>query len=784
MAAKLTTDEILSVSRGFIELGVQYAEEELDPHRERATRYFEGKTPDGLLDLPNRSTYVDNLLQDTVLWMSPSLSRIFSSADDVVEIRPRDPIHALQAEATMVWVNQVLSVFNSSFIQDQQTIQDALLRRLGWQRFHWDGDILRFYSVSPADVLTSRDAGLDRSTWPFVAMKTSTTPAALRAEGYAVADDVEGGEISGPLPSQALDTREANRDDLSRLSSDLKEVWKYEVWWPDYKAGDWHYCVRVGEVVLKYDKVPEHELVYWTPIIVSQRLDGLSIADLSFKLQDVSTAVHRALNNNFYQTSEPREEVVMDGVIEGATLDDMITGRLNGRVRVRHAGTIVPITSGGLPGFTKDMLDHYDERVSARTGIQRYQQGLAPDTLNKTATGTQLIMDAAAMRLEQVARTFAETGFRDRVGLIIRMSRREPERLQRHRIVVRGNTVPMSPELLVDDRDLLVNTGVGVGNRIERTTLLWRLLEQYSNLLANPQASRLCPGGDLAVFSAQNFHEALAEVLRLSGYTDTYHYTVAPLNQALPRDPPLPPPPPSPEEQYVQLEARKLDLDIQKALTENAKAAATWEVQAGKDEAATAEMYAKARSEAARADLDREKAEVERELGKLKLMVAEADVEAKEREADLKARELEFRERELELRERELALRGAEQTAKATNDGRDLDLKAADVALKYAVAAPGAVQGADGAPAAPTPGVSPREALARLSEALGGLVAGGPIQSEDGMQLQATLIAIQDALTQLTRPRQVIRDADGRVSGVGVVQEDGTVVPTVMVNPA
>jgi hypothetical protein len=710
--------------------------------------------------------------------MSPSLSRIFSSADDVGEIRPRDPVHAAQAEITMAWVNQVLSVHNSSFIQDQQMIQDALLRRLGWQRFQWDGDLIRFHAVASADVLTSRDAGLDRLTWPFVAVKTSTSPAALRAEGYRDVDDsIQGDEISGPLPSQSIDTREANRDDLSRLDQSLKEVWKYEVWWPDYAAGDWHYCARVGDTVLEYKKTPEHELIYCTPIIVSQRLDGISISDLAFKLQDVSTAVHRALNNGFYRTSEPREEIVMSGVIEGATLDDLVSGRLGGRVRVREAGTVVPIQGGDFPGFTKDMLDHYDERVSARTGIQRYQQGLAPDTLNKTATGTQLIMDAAAMRLEQVARTFAETGFRDRVGLIIRMSRREPAKLAKHQVTIRGNPITLSPDYLVDDRDLLVNTGVGVGNRIERTTLLWRLLEYYAGLLGNPAAGRICPGGDLAVFSSQNVHDALAEVLRLSGYTDTYRYTVAPMNPVIPKDKPLPPPPPSPEEQYVQLEAQKLELEINRSLVDNSKAAAEFELKALKDEAAAAEMQAKAEAEKARAELDREKVEIERELGQINLMRAEAEVELREREAALKTQELNLREREIAIREHELALEGAEQRTTAQQKDRDLDLKAAEVALQYAVAGPAAAQGEPGEAPAPTPGVSPKEALGKLSEALGGLLAGGSVSPDDGAQLREALVSIQAALGQLNRPRRIVRDAAGKVSGLEVVQDDGTVTP-------
>jgi hypothetical protein len=644
MKTKKTDEDLLRVTRGFIDAAYQFDSEEFHDLRERAERYFDGKTPDGLRDRPNRSTYVDTVLRDTLLWLMPNLSRIFHATNDVVDIQPRGAHVGIQADVAHAWVNKVCTVQNKDFIEDTAAVQDALLFRLGWQYIDWDETVspprIKIQAVPPEDVLVSREATHDRLSWPFTGFKEKTNPARLRAEGYDVDDDIQGDEIDGFSHTIEHELREHTTDDLETLDPALKEVYKYRIWYPCYEDGDWHYVVRVGETILEHRKVPEHGMVYYTPILKSHRVDGLSISEIAFKQQDVNTALHRAVNDGMYRNSNPREEVVMGGVTPH-TYADLINDQFDGRVRVRQAGTIVPIQPPQFPQVAMTLIDHYDERTSSRTGIQKYQQGLAPDTLNKTASGTAMIMDAGNTRIEQIARTLAETGFADRVGLILRLSLARPDLLSQHIVTVRGIPMPLAPELLPQVFDLVVNVGVGVGNRTERTTALQNFINNAIQLASSPAFGRLMPGGDLAIYHARGLYEAQAEMLRLAGYTNTQKFLVDPADPNAERDQP-PKTVPTAEDRYIEIEADKQALAREKSQYDQYAKLSEMKLKNAKD---LAEIEARQKE----VDALHQKIQVDQQKSMQDLEAKAAEVQTKRDELDIKQGELDLRMAEVLL---------------------------------------------------------------------------------------------------------------------------------------
>ena len=74
------------------------------------------------------------------------------------------------------------------------------------------------------------------------------------------------------------------------------------------------------------------------------------------------------------------------------------------------------IITGGL-AYNQDvlqpLLEYLDTVRESRTGVTRYNQGLDADSLNKTATGVNALMSQSQMRMELIARVFAETGVKD-----------------------------------------------------------------------------------------------------------------------------------------------------------------------------------------------------------------------------------------------------------------------------------------------------------------------------------------------------------------------------------
>ena len=67
-----------------------------------------------------------------------------------------------------------------------------------------------------------------------------------------------------------------------------------------------------------------------------------------------------------------------------------------------------PISQQAFP-----LLEYLDQVREVRTGVTKYNQGLDSESLNKTATGINAILNQTQMRSELIVRIFAETGVKD-----------------------------------------------------------------------------------------------------------------------------------------------------------------------------------------------------------------------------------------------------------------------------------------------------------------------------------------------------------------------------------
>ena len=81
--------------------------------------------------------------------------------------------------------------------------------------------------------------------------------------------------------------------------------------------------------------------------------------------------------------------------------------------------------------FTADksfpLLEYIDQAQEVRTGVSRKNQGISADDLNRTATGVNLLQQAAAQRVELFARIFA-SGVEDLMRGILRSAAPAAER--------------------------------------------------------------------------------------------------------------------------------------------------------------------------------------------------------------------------------------------------------------------------------------------------------------------------------------------------------------------
>ena len=104
-----------------------------------------------------------------------------------------------------------------------------------------------------------------------------------------------------------------------------------------------------------------------------------------------------------------------------------------------------------------------DTMAEQRTGATRYNQGLDANTLNKTASGINMIQNAAAQRIELIARIYAETGVKRAFRRILQLVCQHQQKARMIRL--RNTWVEMDPRGWRDSMDMTVSVGLGNGNR-------------------------------------------------------------------------------------------------------------------------------------------------------------------------------------------------------------------------------------------------------------------------------------------------------------------------------
>src|SRR5262249_6955365 len=173
--------------------------------------------------------------------------------------------------------------------------------------------------------------------------------------------------------------------------------------------------VRNGEEeIIEIDVIP---FAAMTPVIMTHRFFGRSIADLVLDIQRIKTALLRALLDNAYIANNPRTEVAESHATE-TTLDDLLISRPGGIVRTKMPGGLNVIQHPDIGGHVFPLLQYQDATREWRTGVSRQGQGVDPNALqNQVATIANQMFNAAQAKMKLVARIFAETGIRDLFSL-------------------------------------------------------------------------------------------------------------------------------------------------------------------------------------------------------------------------------------------------------------------------------------------------------------------------------------------------------------------------------
>jgi len=224
---------------------------------------------------------------------------------------------------------------------------------------------------------------------------------------------------------------------------------------------------------------------------------------------------------------------VMDGQVN---LDDLLTNRPGGIVRTKSAPSqvMMPLQNQALTQQAFPLLQYLDTIKEERSGITKYNQGMDTDTLNKTASGINTILSQSQMRLELIARVFAETGVKDMFKKIFELvvKYQDKERI----VKIKNNFVPMNPMEWRDRCNVTIHVGLGTGSRDQQLQILNAILGRQL------EAIKLQGSPQGPVVNLNNIYNTLSRIIENAGLKDVASYFTDPrLGQQMMKPQPKPP---------------------------------------------------------------------------------------------------------------------------------------------------------------------------------------------------------------------------------------------------
>jgi hypothetical protein len=313
-------------------------------------------------------------------------------------------------------------------------------------------------------------------------------------------------------------------------------------------------CIGTGYEIVKNDPYGMMPFSVISPILMPHRMIGRSVAELVKDVQEIKSSLLRQQLDNVYLTNNARIAIVEGQV----NIDDLMSNRPGGIVRMRAPGMVQPITPPSIGQMAFPLLQYMDQVKENRTGMTRASQGLDPDSLqSSTSVAVAATISASQQKIEMIARVFAETGIKHLMKSVLRLVQTYQ---QGPRIVrLRNKFVTMDPQEWDTEFDTIIEVGIGTGDTDRRIAVLTQVAAKQEEILTKlGVANPLC--------TLKQYRDTLAKVIELNGFKDISAFLLDPDNlppelqkkiQARHADQK------SPQDEMIELERAKIQAGIE-----------------------------------------------------------------------------------------------------------------------------------------------------------------------------------------------------------------------------
>ena len=616
-------DEVHSILSGELDDAIDFIDNTISPVRALAEKYYLGEEFGNEED--GRSQVVSMDVRDTIQGILPSLMRIFTGGEHIVEFAPNGPEDVEIAKQATDYCNHIFMRDNQGFSVLFQAFKDSLMKKVGFVKFYWDvtDEVEAIYltglTEEALNLLNSEeDVSLDEIEMTeetdeqgnLLSISYSVKGVRIKPKGSIKIEAVPPEEFLISRNAKDLDSAElvAHRryltlSELVEMGYEYEDVEKHVTNETDFNFNPESEVRNLSLDDMSVNDDPTMRRALYVESYVKMDVDGDNRAELrkictigeeyevyrntpcnsvpfatfacdpephtffGLSIADLTADLQRIKSSVLRTTLDSLALATHPRVafVEGqANIDDVLSTEIGSVIRMRNPGAVQPFTMPFVGKEAYSMLEYLDLVRENRTGVSRAADGLDPSALqSSTQMAVAQTISAAQQRTELIARLFAEDGMKRLFEGIYHLvvTHQEAERI----VKLRNQFVPIDPRHWSTSMDVVANVGLGRGTDMERMAMLRELLAKQEQVLA-----QLGPINPLV--GQEQYYSTLTQLVELAGFKDTSRFFTDPASF---NPPPPEPPKPDINEQLIQVQMA----DIQ---AESQRKAADLELQAQK----------------------------------------------------------------------------------------------------------------------------------------------------------------------------------------------------------
>lgn len=522
--------------QGAFALAMTDAEDYIDGHiaplRATATAFYRGEPFGG--EMQGRSQVVMTEVRDATLAILPSLMRIFTGGDEVVEFIPAAAPYIDQADQQTAMANHVFMQDNPGFLNLYNVFKDALVRKIGVIKWRWADDItisetsftgipaehvavlkqdksvtfigdieesdrpdmpegapptfdvrirrvvpmnrIIIECLPPEEFVIARDAR-DVDTASFCAHRSYKTVSDLVAMGFKREDILE--NMGGSAFSMNNEAQTRNPAVMAFMAGfdtpdeSMRRVLTVEGYMRIDKDGDGIAELRKIIAIGDHYHVLEDEIVDEAPFAIfcpDPEPHMVIGQSVADQVMDLQMIKSNMVRNLLDSLAGSIHPRTV--VVEGrVNLDDAMNTEQGAIIRTKDVAAVNELVKPFVGQEALTVMAYVDQIRAKRTGVTDASQGLDPQILQSaTHAAVTATTSGAQERIELYARIFAETGMKRLFRGIARMLRQNQD--QARIIKLKGTWVPVEPRVWIGDLECQPNVALGKGTDQDKINFL------------------------------------------------------------------------------------------------------------------------------------------------------------------------------------------------------------------------------------------------------------------------------------------------------------------------